>query len=311
MARDPFGRRFVERGRRRAGQLDGIGGRQGLEAERERVGEAAAPPRPGLEHLVAAGADQERGKPPATRRDLFDELKQLRTRELELIERDHDRARGGEPLQEGHEARTHHRDAIGPVALLLGRQTQRELQAGGGRLDLLGPADLLERRTQQFSLVVRRRRLGRADLAADHLRDRSEGRVLFEAAHPTAQHLDVDERFQELVDEPRLADPRLAEHRHQVQPRRLARPRERLVQQRHLATASDERDRAPGAPLGQSFHRPRDDRLHEPLRLDRARRTERDRPLGELARRLSGEDLAGRRRLLKSRGEVHRRAGHQ
>ena len=119
------------------------------------------------------------------------------------------------------------------------------------------------------------------------------------------------ERGQELLDQPALADPPLAEDGHQVGPGRLARALERLEQEGELAPPADHGDRPPVRPGGEPLRRPSPDLALEAPGRDDPRRAERHRQVGQLPGDLVGKDLSGLGRLLEPLGEVHGRAGHQ
>ncbi len=116
---------------------------------------------------------------------------------------------------------------------------------------------------------------------------------------------------EQLVGEPRLADPRLPGDRHEDGHPGRGRAGEALAQDRHLARSPDERDRPARGPGGESFHRVRGQVHQEALRADVPALAERDLRLGERVRRLAHEHLAGSGRGLEPGRRVHDRPGDQ
>ena len=121
----------------------------------------------------------------------------------------------------------------------------------------------------------------------------------------------VAEPSDELVGQARLADAGFAEDRDE---HRLAgRPRavQALPQDRELARASDERDRASGRPHAEALDREAGERGVEALRDDVPPVAERDGRLGQRVGRLSDQDLAGQGGRLQPSGRVHDGAGDE
>ena len=120
--------------------------------------------------------------------------------------------------------------------------------------------------------------------------------------------------LEELVDQARLADPRLTDHRHQPAALGDVGVGERLFQDRQLAVTPDERGL-----LAVARRRPRSD-LDQPvcgdalglaLELERLDRLDVDLPAHELVRELADEHLVGGRGLFEPRRGVHCVAGDE
>ena len=144
----------------------------------------------------------------------------------------------GEPAQEGEQARADLGDAVALLVPGLAADAERDAQPLDDLPRLVGRGafedELLEPRPERLRRRVRRL----PHLVQQDLRERSEHHVLLEGTGPALQ----DPRLlgqprDELVGDAALADPRLAEQRHQVAAPRLARAVERVLQQPQLALA--------------------------------------------------------------------------
>ncbi len=148
--------------------------------------------------------------------------------------------------------------------------------------------------------------------SADDRGDRGERRRL--GVRTRARHHErhpLVQTGEQLVGEPRLADPRLAGDRHEDGHPGRGRAGEALAQDRHLARSPDERDRPARGPGGEPLDRVRGQVHQEALRADVPALPERDLGLGERVRRLAHEHLSGSGCGLEPRRRVHDRSGDQ
>ena len=122
------------------------------------------------------------------------------------------------------------------------------------------------------------------------------------------------EAGEELLREPALADPRVAEDRHELRPPVADDAGEDVVQQLELLLAADVRrrdvERPPDGPVG-ADDAPDRDLAVEPLEGAVADRLDGDPAGGEAVCRRPDQDLAGLRALLEPRGDVERLAGRE
>jgi hypothetical protein len=136
------------------------------------------------------------------------------------------------------------------------------------------------------------------------------------AGAPTRLRLLLREPLPQLPGQPRLADTRVAEDRHEVRRAELDGPAVGGAEQLELGVAADE-GRPQAAHAAGPHERQRADdkaagnRLGLPLRLDRRRRPELEGATGERDGALAGEHLPRRCGLLESRRDVDRVAGDE
>ena len=128
---------------------------------------------------------------------------------------------------------------------------------------------------------------------------------------PERGGLFAGQHLPELPDERGLADPRLADDRHQVRLPLRDGPPEGRPQQLELGLAPDEDAPEPGRPLRsrkreRAEHRSRRHALRLPLGLDHAPISELECPAHSRDRALAGEHLTGCRGLLQPGADVHR-----
>ena len=118
----------------------------------------------------------------------------------------------------------------------------------------------------------------------------------------------------ELACEPALPDAGLAVDREQVRAAVAHRARERVLEQLELRVAADERGAGPERPrtaVERVQDAPGAERGPEPLELERARVLDARGCPREAIRRRAEQDLSRRRRLLQTRGHVHRLTCHE
>ena len=287
-------------------------GRQLLDPQRHRVGQAAGPVGPVLEELPSSDANHEQRNLPCLLHELLDQIQQQRVGLVQILEHQDHRTASRETGEHREHALAHLRELVAAVVLTVGVQAEREAEPARGRVDLARVDPRRHRGAQALLDVGGRHRAVVAELALEHLRDRPELDVFLEGARASDQYLGfLGEPREELGDHARLPDPRLAEQRHEVRALSRGRAFEHVVEERQLAAAVDERDPPPvDDPAAKPEHRPCGDRALEPLRLDRPRFAEVHGVAGKMHRRRAREDLPGRRGLLQPRAEVHLGADH-
>ena len=140
----------------------------------------------------------------------------------------------------------------------------------------------------------------------DHRRERPVGDALAVGQRTTAQRGHALGALDELGDEPRLADARLAEDGDEARAAVADRARERVLEQLELLLAADEpRVRDTALRIQGADRAPRPERLLAALDLDRPGVLDLDRACGEAAHDRAEHDLARLRRLLQARRQVH------
>ena len=276
---------------------------QGAEEDRGRVELAPAPAWTLLEQLGTSVAEDEDRRVPRPVDDVLDHVEEGRLAPVDVLEDDDEGPIAGEGLEEL---------AHGPERLL-GRRLG--LRAADRSDDTLGD---LSRRL----LVCDQGRDGLLRVAllagevADDLEEGEEGDPLAvrEAAPGDDSGLAVKRRAQ-LAGEPRLADPRAAEHGEEVRAPLLDSVLEGLPQLPELAVAADERRVRPTLEGGRAVDHleeaPREDAVLLSAHDERLDRLDRDHVAHEPEGRLADEDLSRLGRLLEARGDVDRVAGDE
>jgi len=236
---------------------------------------------------------------------LLDQVEHRRLGRLQVLQHHDHRSPAGEAAQEREHSRTDLGHAVALLVARLAGDPERDAQALDDLPRLVGRGglhdDLLEPRAERLGRRVRRL----PHLVQEDLRERAEGHVLLEGARAAHQHLRVVRQTgHELVDHPALADPRLAEQRHQVPAARLPRAVERVLQQPELALAVHERDRSAGRARLERRDRPRARLILEPLRLDLPHRAVLDLREGQEVARFRDEHCPRVRGLLEPRRHV-------
>ena len=305
-------RRLVQALSRVPGELGRVVERERLQVQVHRVPAPATPIRAIVQQRVPSRAHHEQRDVVGLAHHLLDEVEHRRLGRLDVLEHHDDRASAGEPAEEREQARADLGDAVALLVPGLPADPERDAQALDDLPSLVGRValddDLLEPRPQR----VRRRVRRLPHLVQEDLRERPERHVLLERTRPAQQDLRlVGESRDELVGHPALADPRLAEQRHQVSAPRLARAVERVLQQPQLALAVDERDRPAARARLQRGDRPRARLVLEPLGLDLAHRPVLDLRQREEVARLRDQHGSRVGGLLQPRRQVHRGAVEQ
>ncbi len=248
---------------------------------------------------------------------VLDEVEQAGVRPLHILERQDDRRRVRQPLEEQPPGG----EQILPVA---GRRVLEPEQVGQARLDegpLLRIEQMLGQRRRQL-LARRARLLVLGDPAAhpDHVGERPVGDTLpvGQTAAPVPPDLldDPVEVLVELPDQSRLADPGDPRHRDQLRPAVLGAVVEEVLDPFQLAVAPDERRLEPGrakraAATGNDPQRPPQRyRLRLALQLLFAGALVDNRLLGRAARCLADQDAPRLGCRLDPRSRVHEIACH-
>jgi hypothetical protein len=290
-----------------AGELRALLGRQRREPDRERVARLAGPAGASLEHLVAGDHEHRERQAPGPGHQPLDELEELGRGRLHVLEDHHHRSAARRGTEEREQRVPRLGDAVGVGASAPGAP-EHGVEVGRYLLRLLRR----ERRGDPPHGVPR---LGvggvgrHAGDGAGQLGDGGERRLLVQAPGPPAQHDHVvTEAGQRLLDQPGLADARLAEDRDEMGPAGLSSPGEELAEEHQLPSPPDQGDRASGRPDGEPEEGAGEDRLGEPAGLHRAAGPAADGQLGETPGEVAEEHLAGRGGLLEAGRQVHRRA---
>ena len=290
-------------------------GGEGLEVERGERAHAGAPVRAALEELGPGEGDDRDRDPPAPLEDVVDEVEQPRVRVLEVLEQQDHGGRVGQPLEErppGGEQLVG-----GDLGLDAEQGEQGGLDPGGlvrvADVGADGRGDPLARRR----LVVA---LGETGSAADHLAEGPErdpvavgGRAPLVPPDVLGQAVEV---LRELPGEAGLADPGLADHRHEAGPALPPGGREQVLEQAELLVAADERRLeglapvAPAAPGDDADGAPGGDRGRLARQRLVARGLEGDRARCGPPCRLAHEHRPGRRGRLEAGGGVDDVARH-
>ena len=216
------------------------------------------------------------------------------------------------PRRSASSARTDLGHAIALLVPGLPADPERDAQALDDLPSLIGRVALDDDLLQSCPQRVRRSVRRLPHLVQEDLGERPEGHVLLERTRPAPQDLRlVGQSRDELVGDPALADPRLAEQRHQVSAARLPRAIERVLQQPQLALAVDERDRPAARARLQRGDRPRARLVLEPLGLDLAHRPVLDLRQRQEVARLRDQHGSRVRGLLQTGRQVHRGAVEQ
>ena len=258
-----------------------------------------------LVQQLGAGGAEDHHRALDRPREVLDQVEQRRLGPVQVVDHQHQRLVGGERLQQPADAPEHLLDRERGVG-----QADHRLQAGGDgaasgqRLDL-GPR------------LVRRIRLVDVGGDADRVGHRPERDAVAvrqaAARHDAGRRLD---RGEELRGQPRLADSRLAEQRHQPRPAVGDGAVELREQLGVLLVAADHRRQPPGAGAHAGVLQHGDqpvgaDALRLALELQRLDLLDRDhvghQPVGQLAQ----QHLLGRCRLLQPGGDVDGVAGDQ
>ena len=193
---------------------------------------------------------------------------------VQILEHQHERPPLGQPLEEP----APRRERLGHARTLLAREADERAEVRGHPLHLVVRHHSRHGGAQLLGGLVRRIRIEQTCLRLDHLAERPVGdafAVRQAAALPPAgqRRLCVDV-YEQLSDEPALADPRLADDRHQLHRTLLRGALERADQERLLELAADERRRVAGGEIGtepgaSGLRPPQRQRLRLPLHGDR------------------------------------------
>ncbi len=205
----------------------------------------------------------------------------------------------------------------GPEALLRGpRPFSQPDQLGDPVGDAVGALDTVEERRDPASGLLGRVFVGDRGHSADGLCDRPVGDAL--AVGETASPQDerpIADLVEDLQDEARLPDARLAKDGDQPAGPFGDRSLERIDDRSQLGVSADHRGiQSPGVGLrsGDDLIEPiRRDRFGLSLRIDRIDGLRHDCVTDESIGRLADQDLAGSGRLLQPGRGVHRVAGHE
>ncbi len=291
---------------------------QGLQLDGGGVDLSSAPRRPALQQLGTRGGHDEDRQVAHPLDQVVDEIEQAVVGPLDVLEHKDERAALGQRLEEATPGGK--RLAALVVAQLLVRaETDERLQPPDDPVRVHG---IVERSANTQTELFRGhlRRVGFQDpgVRLDHL---AQGPVRHSLAVRKRASLAPEDQVgnafageEELVDQPRLADPGHADEGHQL--RLLVGPHagKGVYQEVELLLAAEQRrlqllDDVDPESRPRLIRLPDPDRLGLSLRLDQAFVAEGDRPFGRPEGGLVHEDPVHRRCCLQARGRVHDIAG--
>jgi len=193
-----------------------------LEGDRDRVG-PRAPSRSSLGKLRPGGTDDDQRSAPVATEHLLDDIEQRIAGPVHVLEHDHHH------LGEAHRP---DQPGEGPCNIRGGGRPRRRQAGGNGRgIGLAG-----HQLENGLGKVSAGRGGCRGDLEQGFERGRREHRPAV-----ADEEGEVGAQARHLRDEPRLADPGLSQHGHQVRPVRLAGPRQCPAQGVELGLAAHHR----------------------------------------------------------------------
>ena len=255
-----------------------------------------------LEELVSSRADHEQGGVVGRLEDVPDQIEEARLGPVDVLEQDDERSRPGERLQQL---------PCPPDQLLAGELGGREADRRRDAVLRVGVAregrELLERDLGRVALED-------AGRLPDCLGERPEGDAFAVRQAPPAEEGDVVERADELLDESRLPDARLADHGHEAAAPLLAGFVEPVVQRRELELPADDRCVQSSWALGSLADRDEPVCRHGlrlALELERLHLLDVHEVADEAVREMSQEHLLLARGLLETGGDVDRVPRHE
>ncbi len=256
-----------------------------------------------LHELVACRADHEKLRVARLRDDLLHQLEERRLRPVDVLEQDDGGVLRAERLQQL---------AGSPRELL--RRIRRRREADGCR-DPVGDLRVAGERGELRERLLGRVALGDVSRLADGLGERPERDSLAVRKASPAQHCDVvRQRADELVDQSRLPDTGLADHRRQAALTRGHRLCELLLEELELAGTADHGRVEPAWPLSglpYAHESVRGYPLGLPLELERLDGLDVDVVAHQAVGEVAEEDLLRSGGLLQSCGDVDRVAGDE
>ena len=280
-----------------------LGVRQRRQLDRDRPSPSTAPARARVQELRAGEADDEHRRVVDPVREMLDQVEQGLLGPVDVLEAEHERLRLGEarrPLVRGPgdlEAAAAARDVV--------EHAGREPEQVRHRVARARLPELLDRLLRRVVVGDPRRRL-------HHLRERPVRDALPERRAPSREDARALEPREELLREPALADPGVAEDRHELRTPVANDTGEDVAEHVELLLAADVRrrdaDRSPRRAVG-ADDAPHLDRAVQPLQRAVAERLDGHAPGRETVRRRADQDLAGLRALLEACGDVERLTG--
>ena len=241
---------------RLASQDDRLVHRERIHPQEHGVDRVRAPRRTLVQQLGPRERERERAAAAAARprAQTFDQVEHGAAERVGVLHDDDHRLLRGQPVHERQEPCVHVVDERGFVPALGDAEQQSEsvdetvdiVRLGVSRGELVEPLPGLVGGVA----VLDPREVG------DDRGDRGERRRLGVRTGPRHhERHPLVETGEQLVGEPRLADPRLPGDRHEDGHPGRGRAGEAFAQDRHLARSPDERDRPARGPGGESFHR--------------------------------------------------------
>ena len=280
-----------------------LGGVERRELDRARAPNAAAPGRTRVEEVGPRDGDDQHRDVAERAREVLDHVEERLLGPVDVLEDEDERLQVGEllgPAQRGP------RQLCRTTARLRRRRGTPSATAEqvGDSLALAAEAQLLEG-------VVRRVVVGDPGARLDHRGERPVRDALAVRQRAPGERRHALERVDELGDEARLAEPRLAEDGHELRAAIPHRSLERVLEQRQLRLAADQRCGGETRRVVHAQRAPGPQRLGPALDLERAGALDLDRAGRQPPRSLADENLPRLRRLLQPHGQVHGLAGRE